>query len=52
MAAGTYVNYLEDEGDPRSRDAYGANYDRLVALKNKFDPTKLFRMNHNIAPAA
>jgi hypothetical protein len=52
MAAGTYVNYLEDEGDPRSRDAYGANYDRLVALKNRFDPTNLFRMNHNIAPAA
>lgn len=52
MAPGTYVNYLEDEGDPHSRDAYGANYDRLAALKGKFDPANLFRMNHNIAPAA
>lgn len=48
MAAGAYVNYLEEEADPRGRDAYGANYDRLVALKRKYDPTNFFRMNHNI----
>jgi FAD/FMN-containing dehydrogenase len=50
MAAGSYVNYLEDEGDPLARAAYGPNYDRLVALKNKYDPTNFFRMNHNIKP--
>ena len=30
--------------------AYGPNYERLVALKNKYDPTNFFRMNHNIRP--
>jgi FAD binding domain/Berberine and berberine like len=50
MAAGTYVNYLEDEGDPRTRDAYGLGYERLVALKNKYDPTNFFRQNQNIKP--
>ncbi len=51
MAAGSYVNYLEDEGDPLARAAYGPNYDRLVELKNKYDPTNFFRMNHNIKPS-
>ena len=51
MAAGSYVNYLEEEGDPLARAAYGANYERLVALKNKYDPTNFFRMNHNIRPS-
>ena len=32
--------------------AYGANYQRLVALKNKYDPTNLFRLNQNIQPTA
>jgi FAD/FMN-containing dehydrogenase len=50
MAAGTYVNYLEDEGDPRARAAYGPGYDRLVALKDRYDPTNFFRQNHNIKP--
>lgn len=50
MADGSYVNYLEDEGDPLARAAYGPNYDRLVALKIKYDPTNFFRMNHNIKP--
>lgn len=48
---GAYVNFLSaDEGEARVRAAYGANYDRLVALKNKYDPTNLFRMNQNIRP--
>jgi len=50
MATGAYVNYLEDEADPHARDAYGANYDRLLKLKNKYDPDNLFRINHNIKP--
>jgi FAD/FMN-containing dehydrogenase len=45
-----YVNYLEDEGAERVRAAYGLNYDRLVALKNKYDPTDFFRINQNIRP--
>ena len=48
---GTYVNYLGAEGAERVRAAYGAKYDRLVALKKKYDPTNLFRMNQNIQPA-
>ncbi len=51
MATGAYVNYLEDEADPHARDAYGVNYDRLLTLKNKYDPDNLFRINHNIKPA-
>lgn len=48
-----YVNLLEDaveEGEQRVREAYGPNYERLVALKNKYDPTNFFRLNANIKP--
>lgn len=52
---GVYVNYLGrevDEGTERIRAAYGdEKYQRLVALKNKYDPTNLFRLNQNIKPA-
>jgi hypothetical protein len=51
LVEGSYGNYVSDEGDPFARAAYGPNYDRLVALKNKYDPTNFFRMNHNIKPA-
>ncbi len=47
---GVYVNYLGVEGEERVKEAYGANYDRLITLKNKYDPTNLFRMNQNIKP--
>jgi FAD/FMN-containing dehydrogenase len=33
-----------------TRETYGANYERLVGLKNKYDPTNFFRMNHNVQP--
>jgi hypothetical protein len=48
--AGLYVNYLSDDDDA-AKVAFGPNYDRLLALKNKYDPTNLFRMNHHIRPA-
>ena len=48
---GTYVNFMmDDEGNSRLKAAYGANYDRLVALKGKYDPTNFFRVNQNIQP--
>jgi hypothetical protein len=50
LIAGAYGNYVTDEGDTIAREAYGCNYDRPVTLKNKFDPTNFFRMNHNIKP--
>ena len=50
LVEGSYGNYVSDEGDSFAREAYGCNYDRLVALKNKYDPTNFFRMNHNIKP--
>jgi FAD/FMN-containing dehydrogenase len=47
-----YVNFLDQEGDAGVRDAYpGATWDRLVAVKARYDPTNLFRLNHNIPPA-
>ena len=52
LAGGVYVNDLGQEGQDRVRAAYGANYARLVALKNQYDPTNLFRLNQNILPGA
>jgi hypothetical protein len=49
---GVYVNNLGDEGEDRVKAAYGANYGRLLALKGKYDPTNLFRLNQNIRPPA
>src|SRR5262249_7373615 len=45
-----YTNYLADEGDARARAAYETTYERLVALKNQYDPTNFFRLNQNIKP--
>jgi FAD/FMN-containing dehydrogenase len=52
LTGDSYINFLSAEGDERVRAAYGANYDRLVALKNEYDPSNLFRLNQNIAPSA
>jgi FAD/FMN-containing dehydrogenase len=50
---GAYVNFIGDEGEGRVRDAYpGQTWDRLAAIKARYDPTNLFRLNQNIAPAA
>lgn len=50
---GVYLNYTSDEGEERVRSSYGpAKYDRLVALKDRYDPDNLFRLNQNIRPSA
>lgn len=51
-SGGVYVNFLGVEGEERVRAAYGANYDRLVQVKTRYDPTNLFRVNQNVRPAA
>ena len=49
---GVYVNFLGDEGEARDREAYpGETWDRLATIKQRYDPTNLFRLNHNIPPA-
>jgi FAD/FMN-containing dehydrogenase len=48
---GTYINFLtEEEGDDRTRAAYGNNYERLVDIKTQWDPQNIFRVNKNITP--
>ena len=50
---GAYVNFVNDKGPERVRAAYpGATWDRLAAVKARYDPGNLFHRNHNIDPAA
>jgi FAD/FMN-containing dehydrogenase len=50
-AGGGYVNMMmENDGRERVRAAYRGNYQRLVQVKRRYDPTNLFRLNHNISP--
>jgi FAD/FMN-containing dehydrogenase len=44
-----YVNFIPEGDEARVTDAYGANYERLVSIKRRFDPDNLFRANQNIA---
>jgi FAD/FMN-containing dehydrogenase len=49
----TYINFqTADEGEDRIRAAYGDNFDRLVEIKQRYDPDNLFRSNRNIRPQA
>jgi UDP-N-acetylenolpyruvoylglucosamine reductase len=50
LVPSAYSNYISDEGDAWVRESYGPNFERLVALKRKYDPTNFFRLNHNIKP--
>jgi hypothetical protein len=48
---GAYVNFMmDDEVEGRIQKTYGDNYERLVAIKRKYDPTNLFKVNQNIKP--
>jgi FAD/FMN-containing dehydrogenase len=49
-SGGAYVNFMMDEGVDRIKATYRDNYDRLVAIKKKYDPTNFFRVNQNIKP--
>jgi FAD/FMN-containing dehydrogenase len=49
-AGGGYVNFLMDEGQDQVRASYRGNYDRLVRVKNRYDPDNIFRINQNIQP--
>ena len=49
-AGGAYVNFMMDEGQERVQATYRDSYARLVAVKRKFDPGNLFRVNQNIRP--
>lgn len=50
MAEAAYVNYLDVDDENRVRAAYGPNFDRLRALKARYDPENLFRLNQSIPP--
>jgi FAD/FMN-containing dehydrogenase len=49
-SAGAYVNFMTEEEGDRVAAAYGSNYDRLVQIKNKYDPENVFHLNQNIKP--
>ncbi|MCB0748785.1 MAG: BBE domain-containing protein, partial [Ignavibacteriae bacterium] len=49
-SGGAYSNFMMDEGQERVKASYKGNYDRLVTIKNKYDPKNLFRVNQNIKP--
>ncbi len=46
------MNFMMDEGQERVEATYRDNFERLVDIKNKYDPTNLFRVNQNIRPTA
>jgi hypothetical protein len=52
FASGVYVNVLSDDGEQGVQRAYSAaKLERLVALKDRYDPDNVFHLNHNIRPS-
>jgi hypothetical protein len=49
-AGGAYINFMMEEGEDRIKATYSGNYERLVSIKNKYDPNNFFRVNQNIKP--
>jgi hypothetical protein len=50
FSRGVYVNNLNETESHRVREAYGSHYERLAAIKKRYDPDNFFRVNHNIEP--
>ena len=50
MTKRRYVNYLAGDDGGYVRDAYGTNYERLLEIKRRYDPSNTFRLNQNIDP--
>ena len=49
---GAYIGFLDDEGSSRLRETFPAEtWQRLTAIKNRFDPDNMFRFNANVTPA-
>ena len=51
-SGGAYLNFIMNEGQDRIKASYRQNYDRLAAIKRKYDPDNFFRVNQNIVPAS
>jgi FAD/FMN-containing dehydrogenase len=48
-APGAYAGFLGEDGVERIREAYpGVTWDRLVDVKRRYDPSNVFRLNHNV----
>jgi FAD/FMN-containing dehydrogenase len=52
LSEGTYVNFMGDDEDDTTADAYGQILERLRQVKAVYDPDNVFRLNQNISPAA
>jgi len=53
FSSGAYfLNFLGEEGEDTIKASYGPNYDRLMAVKKKYDPENFFSLNQNIKPQA
>jgi hypothetical protein len=50
-SGGGYINFMAGDDQTRIQANYGPNYERLAAVKKVYDPTNLFHLNQNIAPA-
>jgi hypothetical protein len=51
ISTGVYANFLSDEGASGVEAAYGGRLQRLITLKDRYDPTNVFRHNANIPPS-
>jgi FAD/FMN-containing dehydrogenase len=50
-SGGVYITFSSDTGEERVRDAFRSHHDRLVAIKDRYDPGNLFHLGHNIRPS-